>query len=489
MDIRFASTLTPGKTPLIVGVSKKCELPHELPSEIAQWLLGMLQDRSFDGETSRHVGGCAPDGRYVVAVGLGKGRGEKDARLWGGSSVAIANELRSPTVDLALPSENRSWLMNALEGMILGEWRMGDFRSNARPLPPMPCKTMHVLSKADLVSSLQETFDADHLTLAANVLWARHLVNLPPNVLTTTRFKEILEDLAPLGIAVEVLEHSDLEKLGYNALRGVAQGSVFPPYLVILQWKGDTDASRPPVAFVGKGITFDSGGLSLKPSAGMETMKGDMGGAAAVAGVLRLLASRKAPVNALGVIALAENMPSGHAQRPGDVVTSASGQTIEILNTDAEGRLILADALWHTQKLDPSCIVDLATLTGAMRIALGESFAGIFSNNDALSQAVFDAGHTTGERVWRLPLDPEYDRAIDSDIADMKNIADPGVGAGSITAAQFLQRFINKKPWIHIDIAAVGWPNKPSSICPRGGEAFGIRLLDRWIRQWNSSSF
>ena len=316
---------------------------------------------------------------------------------------------------------------------------------------------------------------------------ARDLVMEAPNVLGPENYAKQVKDLARLGLEIEVLGEKDMTKLGMGARLGVGQGSVQESQLVVMRWNGAAKDEQP-VCFVGKGVTFDTGGISLKPGAGMDEMKGDMGGSAAVVGLMAALAGRKAKVNAVGVIGLVENMPDGNAQRPGDIVTSMSGQTIEILNTDAEGRLVLADALWYAQKeFDPKFIIDLATLTGAILISLGQEHAGVFSNNDELAGRLFDAGKASDETVWRLPLGPEYDRQIDSPIADMKNLGE-GRNAGSITAAQFLQRFVNDKPWVHIDIAGVGMNAKSKDPRqPLFGTGFGVRLLDRLVRDYYES--
>ena len=270
-----------------------------------------------------------------------------------------------------------------------------------------------------------------------------------------------------------------MKRLGMGALLGVGQGSERDSQLVVMRWEGAA-RSKKPIAFVGKGVTFDTGGISLKPGPGMHDMKWDMGGAGTVSGLMMALAGRKAKVNAIGVIGLVENMPDGMAQRPGDIVTSLSGQTIEILNTDAEGRLVLADALWYTQeRFKPSLMIDLATLTGAIIISLGHEHAGMFSNDDKMSEQLAKAGRATGEKVWRMPLDDAYDKKINCDAADMKNIG--GRDGGSITAAQFLQRFVNKVPWAHLDIAGVAWSSKDAPTIPRGGTSFGVRLLDRFV--------
>jgi leucyl aminopeptidase len=322
---------------------------------------------------------------------------------------------------------------------------------------------------------------------AAAVFMTRDLVSEPANVIYPETLATEAERLAEFGVEVETLDEQRMQELGMNALLAVGQGSARPSRLVVMQWhgaKGSSGASSHPLAFVGKGVTFDTGGISIKPAAGMGDMKWDMAGSAVVIGLMRLLATRRAAVNAVGVVGLVENMPSGTAQRPGDIVKSMSGQTIEVLNTDAEGRLVLADALWYAQtRFKPRLIVDLATLTGAVIVALGHHRAGLFANNDQLAQQLVDAGNAVGEQVWRLPLAESYDRDIDSDAADVKNIGG-GRAAGSIIGAQFLQRFIEDVPWAHLDIAGTAWSSKDAATVPKGATAFGVRLLDRLVSQY-----
>jgi leucyl aminopeptidase len=318
--------------------------------------------------------------------------------------------------------------------------------------------------------------------VAEGMFLARDLVNEPPNILYPEEFARRAKALSKLGLKIEVLGVAAMKRLGMGALLGVGQGSERQSQLVVMQWQGARKKTTPPVAFVGKGVCFDSGGLSLKPGASMMGMKGDMGGAAAVIGTMRALAMRKARVNAVGVIGLVENMPDGKAQRPDDVVKSMSGQTIEVLNTDAEGRLVLADALWYAQtRFKPKFAIDLATLTGAIMVALGNEHAGLFSNDDKLSERLADAGKAVGEPVWRLPLGRAYDKLLRSKIADMKNIGGPN--AGSITAAQFLQRFVvEKTPWVHLDIAGVAWQDgEQRPLIPSWGTGWGVRILDRLV--------
>ncbi len=284
-----------------------------------------------------------------------------------------------------------------------------------------------------------------------------------------------------LGLEVEVLDEPAMEALGMGSLLAVGHGSARDSRLVVIRWNGG-EAGAAPIAFVGKGVTFDTGGISIKPADGMDEMKTDMGGAGAVAGLMVALAGRNAPVNAVGILGLAENMPDGKAMRPGDVLTSMSGQTIEVLNTDAEGRLVLADALWYCQdRFKPRLMVDLATLTGAIVVSLGLDYAGLFSNDDALAQGLLAAGEAEAEPLWRMPLPPAYDKLIDSPVADMKNIG--GRAGGAITAALFLQRFVNGAPWAHLDIAAVAWrKGGGAATVPDGASGFGVRLLDRFVR-------
>ena len=314
--------------------------------------------------------------------------------------------------------------------------------------------------------------------------FARDLVSEPPNILTPKEYANRLVKLRKHGLKVTVYNESKLKKLKMFSLLGVGQGSVNESYLVTIEWYGNKKNKSKQLAFVGKGVCFDTGGISLKPAKFMEEMKYDMAGSAVVAGLLKTLAIRKCKINAVGVVGLVENMPGGNAQRPGDIVKSFSGKTIEVLNTDAEGRLVLADALSFTEKkFKPKSIIDLATLTGAIIISLGEEYAGLFSNNDDLSTKIFKAGEKVGEKVWRLPLHENYDKLINSPVADVQNINYTG-GAGSITAAQFLQRFIlNKTPWAHLDIAGMAFSKKAANLNPSGATGFGVRLLNKFVEE------
>jgi leucyl aminopeptidase len=321
---------------------------------------------------------------------------------------------------------------------------------------------------------------ADLAPLAEGVFLTRDLVNEPSNVLTTTEFAERLKGLSDLGVEVEVLEEDELERLGMRTLLAVGQGSESPSKVVVMQWKGGAD--EPPLALVGKGVVFDTGGISLKPAGGMEDMTMDMGGAGTVAGAMRAIAGRKAKANVVGLVGLVENMPDGRAQRPGDVVTSMKGDTVEVINTDAEGRLVLCDVMWYAQdRFAPAGMIDLATLTGAIIIGLGHENAGVFSNNDAFCDAFLKAARTEAEGAWRMPMGQAYDDKLKSRIADMKNVG--GRDAGSITAAQFLGRFVkDETPWIHLDIAGVASVKSDTTLAPKGATGWGVLALDRLVR-------
>ena len=319
------------------------------------------------------------------------------------------------------------------------------------------------------------------LAVADAVTATRDLVSEPANVLTPAVFADACRDLAGMGIEVEVLDGDALEGIGMRALLGVAQGSVNPPYVVVMRWRG-ADAATP-MALIGKGVCFDSGGISIKPAGGMEEMKWDMAGAGAVVGAMRALAGRKAKADVVGVVGLVENMPSGTAQRPGDVVRTLSGKTVEVINTDAEGRLVLADLLAYTaDRFKPQAMIDLATLTGAVIVALGHEQAGLFANDEALATSLRGAGEAVGERLWRLPLGKAYAKHVKSEIADLKNVG-RGRDAGATAGAVFLEAFVGDVPWAHLDIAGVAWSSRDSALAPKGATGFGVRLLDRLVRE------
>ena len=338
-----------------------------------------------------------------------------------------------------------------------------------------------ITSNKEKIEKKYKYYDA----VKEGVFLTRDLVSEPPNILSPKAYVQEIQKLTKLGLKVKSYNEKELKKLGLNALLGVGQGSANETYLVTIEWNGKNNLLKNPLTFVGKGVCFDTGGISLKPARFMEEMKYDMAGSAVVVGLLKSLALRKAKVNAVGVVGLVENMPGSNAQRPGDIVKSYSGKTIEVLNTDAEGRLVLADALsFAEKKFKPKFIIDLATLTGAIIISLGEEYAGLFSNNDELSKYIFKASENVNEKVWRLPLHKNYDKLIDSKIADVQNINYAG-GAGSITAAQFLQRFIlNKTPWAHLDIAGMAFSKKAANLNPGGATGFGVRLLNNLVKEY-----
>ena len=360
-------------------------------------------------------------------------------------------------------------------GAVLRSWRFDQYRTKQKD------KQKPTLTSLAIVGAGDVTAHDRLMAIAGGVARTRTLVSEPPNVIYPESFVESARDLAALGVELTILDDADMKKLGMGALLGVAQGSVRPARILAMRWNGTGRDDVKPVCLVGKGVTFDTGGISLKPPAGMEDMKWDMGGAGAVTGAMHALAARKSKAHVVGVVGLVENMPDGNAQRPGDVVTTMNGQTVEVINTDAEGRLVLCDAIWWAQEtFGPEVVVDLATLTGAIIISLGNEHAGMFCNDDGLAGQLNAAGAAVGEKLWRMPIGDAYDKLIDSDIADIKNVG-PREG-GSITAAQFIGRFI--KPgvkWAHLDVAGTVWANKPGALFDKGATGYGVRLLDRFV--------
>ncbi|WP_179380530.1 leucyl aminopeptidase [Jannaschia marina] len=387
----------------------------------------------------------------------------------GGAALA---KLRGSRPLLVLAGTMRR-LGDVVLGAALRGYEFGDHKSKEAT----PAADITVMTKAP--DEAEAAFAAARAQ-AEGVFLTRDLVNEPSNVLTTTEFAERLQGLSDLGVKVEVLEEADLEKLGMRTLLAVGQGSESPSKVVVMEWRGGGDEA--PLALIGKGVVFDTGGISLKPAAGMEDMTMDMGGAGTVAGAMHTLARRKAKASVVGLVGLVENMPDGRAQRPGDVVKSMKGDTVEVINTDAEGRLVLCDVMWYAQdRFEPAAMIDLATLTGAIVIGLGHENAGVFSNDDALCDAFLKAAKDTGEGAWRMPLGEGYDKMLKSRVADMKNIG--GRPAGSITAAQFLQRFVkDETPWIHLDIAGVASVSNGTALAPAGATGWGVRALDQLVR-------
>jgi leucyl aminopeptidase len=438
----------------------------------------------FKGKNGSTLDLLEPDGikiQRLIVVGVGKQAElkEKDFLKFGG---VLAGKLNAATEAVTVLAELPDGAIEPASaasigaGVRLRAYKFNRYKTKKKDENDV-LRAQVSISVGD-VAATRKAFAAS-AQVVDGVLMARELVNEPPNVLYPEEFARRAGQLRKLGVTVEVLDVKAMTKLGMGALLGVAQGSARPGRTVIMRWNGGKRGAQP-VAFVGKGVCFDTGGISIKGAANMEDMKGDMGGAACVVGLMQALAARKAHVNAVGAIGLVENMPDGNAQRPGDIVTSMSGQTIEIINTDAEGRLVLADLLWYVaKKFKPKFIVDLATLTGAIMVALGTEHAGLFSNNDDLAQRLIEAGAATGEKVWRMPLGPEYDKLIDSQFADMKNTG--GRHGGSITAAQFLQRFVDSTPWAHLDIAGTAMGAPKTEINQSWGSGYGVRLLDRLV--------
>ncbi len=504
MKISFAKPADVDKGALVVGVLEGRTLTPpaaRLDERLGGALVRAMGASRFAGKKDQSLTLLAPPGvklDRVLAVGLGKAADLDALRLQAvGGQIAAALATKGHTaVSVAVdaidgaPLPPADMAAHLAFGARLRSYRFDKYRTALKEEDKPSLRTLAILTDG---AAKARTAFAVLDKVVDGVTLTRNLVSEPANVIYPEALAKEARTLAKLGVQVEVLGEARMRKLGMNALLGVGQGSDHESQLVVMQWtgapkgepkgkgkaKGGKGADGP-IAFVGKGVTFDTGGISIKPSAGMEDMKWDMGGAGVVIGLMKALAGRKARVNAVGVVGLVENMPSGKAQRPGDIVTSASGQTIEVLNTDAEGRLVLADALWYCRdRFKPRLMIDLATLTGAIIIALGNERAGLFSNDDELADRIAAAGDAVGELVWRLPLGEAYDKQIKSDAADMKNIGNRG--AGSITAAQFLQRFVDKTPWAHLDIAGVTWSKSDKDTVPKGGTGFGVRLLDRLV--------
>ena len=445
-----------------------------------------LEAAGFKGKKGQTATLWAPGGGLskIVALGLGKPAditAENLESLGGTAWPLIAAERESVVAAEALAPDLAARIGSGLK---LRSYRFDKYRTKEKE-EDKPKAERIAIATADPAKA--KAAFAPLAAIAEGIFLARDLVSEPPNVLFPAEMADRCKALEKLGVVVEIMGPKEMKKLGFGALLGVAQGSVQEPRMVVMKWtgapKGTGKSKKPgkqPLCFVGKGVTFDTGGISIKPAGGMEEMKFDMAGAGTVIGLMAALAGRKARADVIGLVGLVENMPSGNAQRPGDVVTSYSGQTIEVINTDAEGRLVLADVLWYAQeKYDPAFMIDLATLTGAIIVALGHENAGMFANDEALAEKIEAAGKSTGELVWRMPLGDAYDKQIKSDIADMKNVG--GRPGGSITAAQFIQRFVNNTPWVHLDIAGTAWAYKDTALIPKGASAYGVRLLDRLV--------
>ena len=482
MKIEFiAAPLAAGSSPVAYLVAQD-KLPANLDPVLAE---GARASR-FTGKTGQLHEGFASSDRAVVRIALA-GTGEAGAKdrlsalERAGAAITakyIASGEKTVTIDLSDAGLSASDAAAVVLGARLRGWRYDIYRTKLATEQQASLSTIRVAGAPAGTEAAWITEAA----LADGVELTRELVTEPANIIYPESFVErVTKRLSGSGITVRVLDDTEMGKLGMGALLGVAQGSRKPARLLVMEWNGGAAGTKP-TAFVGKGVTFDTGGISIKPAANMEDMKWDMGGAGAVAGAMLALAGRKAKANVVGVCGLVENMPDGNAQRPGDVVTSMSGQTIEVINTDAEGRLVLCDCItWVQQNYQPTAIVDLATLTGAIIVSLGHEHAGIFSNDDAFAGKLIAAGDASGDKLWRMPLGAAYDKLIDSPIADMKNVG-PREG-GSITAAQFIQRFVDKGvAWAHLDIAGMAWSSKPGATWAKGATGYGVRILDRFVR-------
>jgi len=494
MKIDFAEFALPRSGALVVGAWEDRVLtgPARQADEatggaIARAVAAAPRFHGKKNELLAIVGPANVSVSRIVVAGLGKPEAV-DARLLqdlGGNLVAHLNGAGESEAMIAIEVGDAPALKAAEAaaqlafGAELRAYRFDKYRTKQKP-EQKPSLTSITVA-CDTPAKAEKAHRALGATAEA-VAFTRDLVSEPANTLYPEILAEQAASLRSFGLSVEVFDEHKLRDIGMGALLGVAQGSVRPARVVVMEHRGGP-AGNPAVAFIGKGVTFDTGGISIKPAAGMGDMKWDMAGAGVVIGLMRLFAARQAKVNAVGIVGLVENMPSGSAQRPGDIVTSLSGQTIEVLNTDAEGRLVLADVLWYCQdRFKPKLMVDLATLTGAVVVALGTEYAGLFSNDEKLAERLIAAGNAVGEKLWRLPLSEGYDRSIDSDAADVKNIAGDR-GAGSTIGAQFLQRFVNGVPWAHLDIAGVAWSKKDAPTVPKGATAFGVRLLDRFVAE------
>lgn len=447
-------------------------------------LTAAMKAAHFKGNPKDALTIFAPAGSELSGIHLRGGgiREDWNAELFGAEALGAFRATGEKTLTLHLEGVDLADedAVRAAYGACLAAYRFDKYRTK------LPSKSETTVTKlqvcVDDPAAAKKLYQKFYGPVCEGQLMARDLVNEPSNTLYPKAYADRIKKFEKLGIEVEVLGEKKMTQLGMGALLGVGLASPHESQLVVMRWNGGKKADKP-VCLVGKGVTFDTGGISLKAGAGMWDMKADMGGSAAVVGAMHALASRKAKVNVVGIVGLVENMPDGLAQNPGDIVTSMSGQTIEVQNTDAEGRLVLADALWYAKETyKPCAMVDLATLTGAIVVALGEEQAGLFTNSDDLANAFASASQSSSEKTWRLPLAPEYDRLLDSPNADMKNIG--GREGGSITAAQFLQRFVGDTPWVHLDIAGVAAKNKrkdPREVSFATG--FGVRLLNQWIRE------
>ncbi len=491
LSVSFAAPTLPksGSIALVLAGDKLGPAGQELDKATGGALSRALKVAELKGKLGHAIRVVAPNDSYDRILLLSAGPADKADELvlqaCGGYvySELARSKAKSAAVVVDFSPRNRK-LSAAAEvayGAVLRSYRFDKYRTKLKDddKPKLAALTFHGKDAA----AARKSF-ARHEALANAISFTRDLVSEPPNVLYPESYAKEIEKLKKLGVKVTVLDGSAIKKLKMGALYGVNQGSIRDPRVVVMEWNGARNKKDAPVALLGKGVCFDTGGISIKPSGGMEEMKWDMAGSAAVVGAMMALAGRKAKANVVGIVGLVENMPDGNAQRPGDIVTSMSGQTIEVLNTDAEGRLVLCDVMTYAQRTyKPKAMVDLATLTGAVIVALGHEHAGALGNNQKLIDQLVAAGKATGEKLWQLPLGEAYHRDIDSPVADMKNIGSARE-AGTIIGAVFLERFVeNDTPWVHLDIAGTAWAYKDQPTCPKGASAFGVKLLDRFIAE------
>ena len=484
MQIRFADRRPEGDYALVLPVAGKDRSSLNSLGAAQQAVAKALDRQRFDGDASSASEQFIDDNgtlRRLLVIGMGaKSSPGEAAEKLGGTAAArlLTSGEKRAVIDVSGLGYDADATARIGLAAALRSWRYDRYRTKLKDKQKPTLADVVVVGGGE---GAGKQYKERWAPVYEGVVLTRELVTEPANIIYPETFVErVRASLEGTGVDIKVLDRAAMEKLGMGALLGVAQGSVHEARLMILKWNGGPKDGQP-TAFVGKGVTFDTGGISIKPAAGMEAMKWDMGGAGAVAGALKSLALRKAKANVVGICGLVENMPSGTAQRPGDVVTTMSGQTVEVINTDAEGRLVLADAVTYVQRnFKPGTIIDLATLTGAILISLGHEWAGLFSNNDELASELIRAGEDSGDKLWRMPLGEPFDRLIDSPIADMKNVG-PREG-GSITAAQFIQRFVeNGVKWAHVDMAGKAWTDKPGSTYDKGATGFGVRLLDEYV--------
>ena len=491
MKISFSKIFMPQKDNLVIFYNEDQKISGTLKKidiKTGGQVIRSFKNSGFTGKKGQNLEIISPNKMslskiFIIGIGKVNNLDRVSVEELGGKVSNVLNKSKAENGYLVFDKINTAempfeeFCARILVGIKLGNYQFNKFLKSKLKERKNSLKDICLMTENfQLVKKEFNYFNK----IIDGVFLTRNLVSEPSNELNPKSFADITKKLQNTSLKVDVLTPNQIKNLKMNALLGVAQGSVNEPRVVVFTYNG-APKSEKPLAFIGKGVTFDSGGISIKPSQGMEDMKWDMGGAGVVTGLMAALSNRKAKVNVVGVIGLVENMPSGSAQRPGDVVQSMSGQTIEVINTDAEGRLVLADILWYAQKkYKPKIMIDLATLTGAIIVALGEKYAGLFSNNDLLAEKLMESGKKVNELVWRFPLSEDYDKLINSNIADVKNVGSRG--AGSITAAQFLQRFVNKTTWAHIDIAGVTWTNSAKPTVPKGGTGFGVRLLDQFIK-------